>query len=821
MLIGSVLVSGQEQLSRTLVRGFQLSTDISQRISEATLLIVGAPGTLGSLLVTGAPVQIYSGLIGGEITGGPVFGETPFGEDVFGGIPEGVIADVVFSGLITKVTPRSYRMDNGHEFTEYTLNCRDWGTLLDSAVVSTPASYVDQDDQSIIRQLFADYLPGIDTTEVGLLAIVNSLAIQTVTLRQALDQICNLTGGEYSIVPGSQKLRYYSPTGTAAPFSIKPTGQADNVNSFAPLKESFQYTEDFSAGANRITVLGKGSIKQTVNDAGSQGQHGILSTVLVDRNIQSDLEAQARGNVELVKRSQPQKSGSFTIRHEGLDVGQLVTIDMVAAGVSGSFLIRRVTRTWKNPYETWHQVEFGDYRPDLVKMLRALQAAAGEKPYLLETEVGEITIDNFAASIEPIQIVNSLPALPDTNYSQNAVVLLTTDRKLYRRSMDTWTAYVPAVDLSGQITETQITDNSITTPKINALAITSQKLAAEAVTIGKIAADAIIAGTIGAGAIRAQDVAFESGCIQTADIGDLQVTNAKIANAQITGGKIASVTITNANIQGGTITDNEIQAGTITGAKIKGGEITNAHMVDGTISGTKITDATIYSSKIFNLTADKISAGTITASISIQAATITGSTLTLNKNGVITLISNDFDQTGYAGLKIYQSSLAAVIFPGAFYARNGSGTFVAGLESWSGGQGLVRVMDSSGVSAVRLDGSSGLVLAAGKVLTLGNSIAIGDNPTGYLRFNNQHYALWCGSNGKKIVSGTGTFNGDGSQPRNSAIVTSLSAVDTALAISSGGVSRIGIISIAGGTVTFQRPTGDVVTNFYWLAFGSA
>lgn len=816
-----MLIAGQEMVHRTLVRGFQLSEDISQRIAEATMLIIGDPTDLEPYIKPGAEVSV---LTGQEISGGPLFGETLFGEQVFGGTAVGT---PLFSGTISKVTPRLLRVATPGgvtTVTEYTLSCRDWGALLDSAVVTTVKGYTDQDDQSIIKELFTTYLSSIDTTDVNLVAVLPTLTVQQTSLRSAMEQICDLSGGEFSMRRGTKKIKYYSPAGEPAPFSL--SDSPNNSTTFAPYRNNLQYAEEFSSGANRVTVLGKGSITQTVNDATSQSEFGILSTVVVDRNIQSDLEAQARGNVELARRAQPQKTGSFQIRRDGLSVGQLLSVVMPTLGISGSFLIRKVVMTWTAPWNTVYQVEFGDYKPDLVKMLRALQKAAGEKPYLIEAEVGEITIDNFAASIEPIQIVNSLPTLPDTNYSMDAVVLLTQDRKLYRRNGMVWTAVVPAADLSGQITETQITDSAITTPKISALAITAQKLAAEAVTIGKIAADAITAGTIGAGAIRAQDVAFENGAIQTADIGDLQVTNAKIANATISGGKIQSVTITASNIQDGTITGAKIGNSEITGAKIQGGTITGAHLVDATITGGKIQDATISNAKITSLSADKITAGSITASISISAATITGSTLTLNKNGIVTTIDALYDYAGYVGVKVSDASYKTIIGTNEITILSAGGNPYVDLSVVSSGGRLGLLYSSA--ETISLTANNGAIYAT--TLEAGSTngrfgssyVSIGrSGSTGYARFNGLHYALWTDVNGKKVVAGSAQFSSG-----HKSIFSGLTSVDAAVGVHYPGGSGhpseyVGVGSYSGGTVEFTSSNTSSNGWFHYMIFGNA
>lgn len=77
------------------------------------------------------------------------------------------------------------------------------------------------------------------------------------------------------------------------------------------------------------------------------------------------------------------------------------------------------------------------------------------------------------AGLYGVQPVDTLPA---SGEFEGQVVYLTSDNKLYRWDGSAWTAAVPAGDILGQITETQISDDSISTPKLKAGSITTAKL---------------------------------------------------------------------------------------------------------------------------------------------------------------------------------------------------------------------------------------------------------------------------------------------------------------------------------------------------------
>ncbi|MEM4360475.1 MAG: hypothetical protein QXT45_08105, partial [Candidatus Bilamarchaeaceae archaeon] len=117
----------------------------------------------------------------------------------------------------------------------------------------------------------------------------------------------------------------------------------------------------------------------------------------------------------------------------------------------------------------------------------------------LKLASGAVSLTKFANNLRPIQLVSSLPSLPDSNYPQGAVVFLTTENKLYRSTGTSWVASVPTSDLTGQITETQIANDSISTPKIKTNAIEGYHIKSNSISSAHIQSDAIEAGHIKAG----------------------------------------------------------------------------------------------------------------------------------------------------------------------------------------------------------------------------------------------------------------------------------------------------------------------------------
>lgn len=213
---------------------------------------------------------------------------------------------------------------------------------------------------------------------------------------------------------------------------------------------------------------------------------------------------------------------------------------------------------------------------------------------------------DFSTGLEPVALVSSLPN--PTGYTGVKVVFLTTTGKLYRYVSGAWTVAVPAVDvtgqlsdsqiaaidsakLTGQITSTQITDGAISTPKLAAGSVSAANIAAGAVTAGKIAAGAITATEIAAGAITTSKIAANA--ITTSELAANAVTAGVIAAGAITASKIAAGTITATEISSsyvyaGTINADNITSGTITGRAISGGTITGATISGGTTTGVNM-----------------------------------------------------------------------------------------------------------------------------------------------------------------------------------------------------------------------------------------
>lgn len=136
-----------------------------------------------------------------------------------------------------------------------------------------------------------------------------------------------------------------------------------------------------------------------------------------------------------------------------------------------------------------------------------------------------LTTAAFAQGIVPVEIVDTLPS---SGNFEGRMAYLTTDNKLYRYTGSAWSKAVDAPDITGEITGTQIANDSISTPKLQANSISADKIASNAVTADKIAANSISAGKIQAGAIGADQIAANAVSADKIAVSSLSAINANL-----------------------------------------------------------------------------------------------------------------------------------------------------------------------------------------------------------------------------------------------------------------------------------------------------
>lgn len=147
---------------------------------------------------------------------------------------------------------------------------------------------------------------------------------------------------------------------------------------------------------------------------------------------------------------------------------------------------------------------------------------------------GSLRLEAFTDGIEPVGLTDGLPDTAGYTGPKFIANLETTEDGeqlvLYTLTDEGWKKAINTDDLVGTITETQIADDSIATPKLKANSITTAKLAAGAVTANEIAANAVIAAKIQAGAVSADKINVTKLDAISADLGSITAGALNINN---------------------------------------------------------------------------------------------------------------------------------------------------------------------------------------------------------------------------------------------------------------------------------------------------
>ncbi|MDP3961789.1 MAG: phage tail protein, partial [Pseudorhodobacter sp.] len=183
----------------------------------------------------------------------------------------------------------------------------------------------------------------------------------------------------------------------------------------------------------------------------------------------------------------------------------------------------------------WVLVYSGAAAADVAGQLTDAQiadiAAAKITGQVVAAQIADATLTTaeFAASIKPVEVLAALPGVP---HVAGRMVFLTTDGKLYRNTGTGWTAAVPAVDVTGQMTDAQIAD-------LAATKISGQLTAAQIASI----ASTQITGQMTNAQIADLAATKISGQLPDAQIADIAA--AKITG-QVVAAQIADATLTTA-----------------------------------------------------------------------------------------------------------------------------------------------------------------------------------------------------------------------------------------------------------------------------------
>ena len=185
----------------------------------------------------------------------------------------------------------------------------------------------------------------------------------------------------------------------------------------------------------------------------------------------------------------------------------------------------------------------------------------------------------------------------------------------------------------------------------------------------------------------------------------------------------------------------------ITGTQISNASITGSKLVSATITGANIANATITSAKIASLDAGKITAGTISATVSMTSPTITstsGSNVAELKDGYFkSSFGSTYTQIINGNITTDGGGDFTHLTPGTVSVLNSSAFNLVQMAIQSSA-GILRVNNSSGIVKCYIEGTGG------DIVSQGNIQGVNINGTGVIQVD-----------GVEVINSAGAFVGNG------------------------------------------------------------
>ena len=306
-----------------------------------------------------------------------------------------------FGGYISEIQRQG--VDN----EKYTLDirCTDYGIITERKV--SALNFTDTSDRDIAHALAGECGLYSDDTTVDMTNILASFDARDLTVREAFERLCEITGCRW-YVDSVKSVWYWKPGVRFAAINLSDT--PDYTLSFPFQMSSFN--REFSSAANRMHLLGAGSVKVTREDAASIGTYGVIEAVKVDRQITSPTVGQLLLDAELSQRANPRLSGRAVMRGNEwtlLQLGMMIGIKSSLYGINQNFLIHgkrmytegrgAIQEDGQSKPDIVCEVEFGARESDFVSMIRRL---AREDTKLPEAVIGpdtEIPAENITGVI--------------------------------------------------------------------------------------------------------------------------------------------------------------------------------------------------------------------------------------------------------------------------------------------------------------------------------------------------------------------------------------------------------------------------------------
>lgn len=201
----------------------------------------------------------------------------------------------------------------------------------------------------------------------------------------------------------------------------------------------------------------------------------------------------------------------------------------------------------------------------------------------------------FSDTLRPVERVTSLPNI---NLETGRVVMLTTDSKLYRYNGTSWTSSIAAADLSDQVNLAtqvfgQVQAASLTTGQISSSSIQTGAVVADKIAAGSISAAKLAADSVTANAIAANSVAASEVVANSLTTTELNTSQIFADSAVI--GAIQSSSITTAAVVAAIGNFEFIQSDNIQSNAITAGKLAASNVVT---NSAQISDGIITNAKI-------------------------------------------------------------------------------------------------------------------------------------------------------------------------------------------------------------------------------
>lgn len=188
-----------------------------------------------------------------------------------------------------------------------------------------------------------------------------------------------------------------------------------------------------------------------------------------------------------------------------------------------------------------------------------------------------------------------------------------------------WIRFVSVANVTGPYNQTAGTVGGtglVGGVDLSPLIITADKIATGAINLGGNKVTGLLANANMA--VITDPTKIADSLIGNTKLADLAVDAAKLANSSVTATKIANLAVGTAAIQTGAITTALIANAAIGSAQIADAAITSAKIGNLAVGNAAIQNGAITNAKIADLTADKITAGNLTAAIGITTGQISG-----------------------------------------------------------------------------------------------------------------------------------------------------------------------------------------------------